>query len=313
MRNIEPKFGMKLPPIDDLRTIPFPMLLKLGLLPELPASWDAHSDEAIGGGGLVEHRMFGNDIHNCCVKSMMAHGTLVFEKYEGGEEITIRDQEVIDEYFRETGGPDNGLSLLLAMKDWRNHGLVFGGKTYTIDAYAGLDTASFLQIKYCIYLLRNAMLGMRVYQTDVDQFKAGEPWHLTGNDGTFRGGHGVYGFRYNDADGFKFVDKLEPKMATGYFKGPEMSKFLTYNELGMTVMTWGEEQFGDWAFWAERLLQGFGVIDDKNKWTGPNSPINVPLMESQLAEITGQPLNPGGCTIGPFGKLPEIKKWLVTR
>ena len=273
-------------PLIDFRTIPLRAILKLDKLRELgplPTEWDAHA--AVG--GVDDDFMFGNDEYGCCVKSAFAHQTLTFEKFEQGTLIDIARQEVIDEYLRESGGADSGLYLTLAMKDWRNHGLGFGDKTYTIYSYAGVEPKDHVAVKYSIYLLRGVVFGMQVWETDIEQFRNNEPWHLTGNNGDLLGGHGVYGFSYMDAH------HDCPHCSTGW------------DENGLTCMTWGEEQSMDWDFWDTRVNQVFAVVDQRNEWQGDDSPVNVELMDSYLREITGDGADNPGC---PFPWLRPVKK-----
>lgn len=268
-------------PIIDFRTIPLRSILKLKLLPPLPDCFSV--DENLG--GLVDNNMFGNDQYGDCVKAAMAHQTLRFEKFEQGVLIPISRDEVIAEYLRETGGADNGLFLTYAMKDWRNHGLIFNGKTYKIYGYAGVDKADHIQVKYTIYLLRGIIFGMQVYSTDVDQFRKNERWHLTGSNGTFEGGHGVYGYAY------KTLHHNCPNCASGY------------EEDGLTCNTWGEEQPMDWEFWDARVNQVFAIIDNKNT---VDSSLDIATMEKQLKEITGEDVSTGGCLCPTLSRILNV-------
>jgi hypothetical protein len=120
---------------------------------------------------------------------------------------------------------------------------------------------------------------MEVYSTDIDQWRNGERWHLTGHNGTLEGGHGVY---------LKAYDSME-------------------NDL--TCVTWATKQPMDWDFWGNRVKQSFTVVDNKDEWLGDNSPVNIPLMESQLKEITGSSGDNGGCAIPFLGKIiPGLRR-----
>ena len=281
-KTMELKFGLKLPAIRDIRTIPLPAILRLRLLPPLPESWNVNEEV----GGVDDNFIFGNDKHGDCVKAAFAHQTLRFEKFEQGIQIEILAQEVIDEYYRETGGADSGLYLALAMKDWRNHGLGFGDRIYDIYAYAGVDHLDHTQVKYSIYLLDGLIFGMQVFQTDIDQFRAGEPWHLTSSNGDLLGGHGVYGFSYFDSDEVSF-EESPIEQNTGYAKLPNVSRVLSWSDKGLWCVTWGVEQFMTWDFWDARVNQAYAVVDNRNEWQGDDSPVNIPLLESYLQEITG--------------------------
>ena len=51
----------------------------------------------------------------------------------------------------------------------------------------------------------------------------------------------------------------------------------------------------DWDFWDARVNQSFAVVDNKDKWMGDDSPVNVDLMDSYLREITGNGEVPSEC------------------
>ena len=297
-KTMELKFGLKLPAIRDIRTIPLPTILKLRLLPPLPESWNVNEEV----GGVDDNYMFGNDEHGDCVKAAFAHQTLRFEKFEQGIQIEILAQEVIDEYYRETGGPDSGLYLTYAMKDWRNHGLGFGDRIYNIYAYAGVDTRDHTQVKYSIYLLDGIIFGMQVFQTDIDQFRAGEPWHLTNANGDFLGGHGVYGFSYFDSDEVTFDEPSvtdSEQQGTGYARLPNLSRVIGWNDKGLWCVTWGVEQFMTWDFWDARVNQAYAVVDNRNEWQG-ESPVDVEKLDTYLKEITGNGEEDNSGCLFPF-------------
>jgi len=259
---MELKLG-KLPPVVDKRTIRLSSVIKKELLPPLPDSYDV--DEALG--GIEDNFMYGNDRYGCCVISARAHQTLRFEKFEQGEQIEITDQEVIDEYLDQTGGVDSGLILLLSLKDWRNGGWEVGGKIYTIYAFASVNWKDHAEVKHCIHLLGGVNFGMLIYSKDIEQFKNGEDWHLTGNDGELRGGHGVYLHAY------------------------------AYDEEGITCTTWGKPQKMTWDFWDARVDEAYGIVDNRNDWMAENSPVDVVKLDAYLQEITEGRGENSGCLI----------------
>lgn len=282
-------------PLIDFRTIPLRAILRLEKLPPLASEWDAH--EVVGLPNY--HRVFGNDKYGNCTIASQAHQTLVFEQFEQGKMIKITDDDVNKEYFRQSKGKDTGLFLTQVMKEWRNTGWVLDGKHYNIYAFAGVDVKDRVQIKYSIQLLNGLIGGMMVFSSDIDQFRRNEPWHLTGNNGSFEGGHAVYGFRYTDSDEVKFIDPAilpVDRQEVCFAQLSKVTRTLSWNDKGMTVMTWGHKQFGDWEFWEARLMQAFAIVDNRNKWMGDKSPVNIQLLDSYLKEITGRS-STGGCCI----------------
>ena len=275
-------------PLIDFRTIPLRAVLRLAKLPPLEEEWNAH--DAVG--GLIDDRMFANDQYGCCVISAWAHNTLTFEKFEQGIVLDIKDQEVIDEYFRQSGGVDSGLYITKAMKEWKNTGWVAAGQEHSIYAYASVNHIDHSEVKYSIQLLNGCYFGMQVYETDIEQFRNGEPWQLTENSGQFLGGHGVYAHAYNDC------------AETNVFQASGKFHFCSTMQ-GLWCMTWGVEQFMTWDFWNARILQAYAIVDNKNKWQGDDSPVNIPLLESYLQEITGTSPDGSGCATPGIGKLLE--------
>ena len=280
---MELKLG-KLEPIIDSRTIKLSAILKAELLPQLPISYSV--DEAVG--GISDNFMFNNSVYGDCVIAARAHQTLRFERFEQGVQIPISDKEVTDEYFKESGGADHGLYLLNSLKEWRKDGWKVGNKVYTIYAFASVDWKNHDEVKHCIHLLGGVYFGMNVYQTDVDQFNIGKDWELTGNNGSFRGGHGVYGFAY------EHNQMTCPHCAVGWVDD------------GLICMTWGRRQKMSWAFWDTRVDEAFGIVDNKNTWQA-DSPVDIVKLDGYLQEITGSTgTNNSGCSFAGLGIIKRL-------
>jgi len=264
----------KLPAVIDKRTITLSSILREELLPPLPETYDI--DTALD--GIEDNFMYNNSKYGDCVIAARAHQTLRFEKFEQTTQIPITDQEVIDQYFKETGGADRGLVLLSSLKSWRNEGWTAAGKHYTIYAYASVDWKNHDQVKHCIHLLGGVNFGMRVYQTDMDQFQAGEEWQLTGNDGRLLGGHGVYLYAYS------------------------------YDNWGLWCMTWGKRVKMTWDFWDARIDEAYGIVDNKNHWMEHDSPVDVELLDSYLDEITADNPQPPGCLFAFLNLFKRLRR-----
>lgn len=247
---MDKKFG-KLAPIIDNRTIPLSAILIEEKLPALPSSYDV--DDAVN--GIEDNFTFNNTVYGDCVIAARAHQTLRFEKFEQGTQVEITDQEVIDQYFEETGGEDSGLYLLSSLKDWRKNGWKVGNKIYTIYAFASVDWKNHDEVKHCIHLLGGVNFGMKVYAKDIEQFDAGQDWELTGNNGWYKGGHGVYSYAYG------------------------------YDKQGLECMTWGVRQKMSWDFWDARIDEAYGIVDNRNDWL-EYSPVDVEKLDGYLKEIT---------------------------
>ena len=107
---------------------------------------------------------------------------------------------------------------------------------------------------------------------------------MTGHNGTFEGGHGVY------AKAYATVHHDCPHCAAGWM------------EDGLECVTWGTDQSLDWDFWDQRVIQAYAVVDNIDKWLANNSPLNVPLMRTWLKEVTGKDPQTNGCPVCRFIK-----------
>lgn len=266
----------KLPVVTDDRTIKLKSILRPKYLPELPVVYDNH--EVFG---VEDDFMFANDQYGDCVIAARGHQTLVFEAFEQGKQIDITDQEVVDEYFEQTGGADRGLVLLFSLQDWRNDGWKVGDKVYTIYAFASVDWKDHAEVKHCIHLLGGVNFGMSVYESDIAQFKAGEMWDLTGIDGSKLGGHGVYLHAYS------------------------------YDSEGITCMTWGKCQKMTWAFWDARVDEAYGIVDNRNDWMIEDSPVDVVKLDGYLQEITEGRGENSGCVFPFFAPVKKIIRYIL--
>ena len=248
------KFG-KLPQRVDPRTLQLKRFLVLKNLPPLPDAFDIDTTFT----NFSNNHMFGNDQYGDCVIAGRAHMTLRFECFEESKVIPITDKEVTTEYFKETGGFDNGLVMLNSLNAWRK-GWTAAGKAYDIYAYAQIDKANHDEVKYAVYLLRGAYTGFSVPQSCIDQFHAGQLWTVVPNS-PIVGGHCVY------------------------IKG--------FNVTGPICVTWGRDQQMTWEFWDKYFDEAYGVIDNRDTWCdSATDPVDVTLMSQELSEITSSPANP---------------------
>jgi len=299
---MELKLGLNLPAIQDKRDIKLKSILVPAKLPPLPESFWVDTDV----GGVVDERMFSNDQYGDCVIADQAHFIFRLEKFEQGKQIDITDKEVIDEYFRQSGGRDTGLYMHSATKEWRTHGLIAGEKPYTIHAFVKANTADMTELKYCIYLLRGFSAGVMIFQKDIDQFNAGMPWSLTESNGNYLGGHAIYVNAYDSILPSQEIVMMKENRVVEYFPSdwgcivvPDQVESLTYKDRGDygCCMTWGKTQAFTWDWWKARAQEAYAIVDEKNKWMGANSPLDVEAMEKQLQEVTGETPNNSVCPL----------------
>lgn len=246
----------KLPQKVDYRTFQLKNLFITKNLPPLPSAYDIDSTFS----NFSDTNMYGNDRYGDCVIAGRAHMTLRFEDFEQVLLIKIADKEVTDEYFKESGGQDSGLVMLDSLNEWRKSGWTASGRIYNIYAYAQIDKTNHDELRYSVYLLRGAYTGFSVPQSAMDQFNAGQPWTVSG-DNTIIGGHCVY--------------------------------IKAYNSTGPICVTWGKDQQMTWAFWDKYFDEAYAVIDAQDSWIDPTTnPLNCEELVKELNEITNTPTPP---------------------
>lgn len=269
MQNLQ--LGCNWPPLIDKRTIKLSAVMPISKL-WVPTEFDAEIDLT---GSIFSARMFKNDVYPCCVISMIANTTRKLEYIEQGHLVNITDKDVEDEWRRQSGG-SGGLYMLNAYNEWRKTGwTITNGKlnkasvkgcwhklfpkpapedtSQHLDIFAWGDLESADELRAAIYYLHNGQCAVMLYETDMQQFNAGEPWHLTGNDGEKVGGHGV------DVPAF---------YADGSFE----------------CWAWGKRHKMTKEWLMSRRYDIKGVVDNRNNFLA-NSPIDVEKLNAILQGI----------------------------
>ena len=245
------KFGKK-PARQDPRTIPLGAILNPTALPLLPDDYDfddAHPD--------VPNPMYKNDEHPCCVIAGRAHHTLRFELTEQGGLPTITDDEVIDEWRRQSKGAEEGLYLMDSLKLWRDQGWKAGGKKYSIKAFAKVDPADVERMKTAIYLLGGVGLGLVLPFAVTRDSSDAAPWSVP----------------------------EDPSLAEKDPHGGHYLLLTGYDASGPVGVTWGRKQSMTWDFVRRYADEAFAMVDSVDTWLVPNSPINVKALIDYLTVV----------------------------
>ncbi len=172
----------------DKRTLKFAAILKARIV--VPKQYDFDQEHP-----GVPMPMFANDQYGDCVMAGRAHQTLRFELIEQKKIISITDDDVTREYFRETGGADSGLVVLDSLTQWRNDGWLVGTANYKTQTFSELNLANHDEMKQAIVLDIGVGLGLGLPISAQRQFEAGKPWDVArGPAGTVNswGGHYVF-------------------------------------------------------------------------------------------------------------------------
>jgi hypothetical protein len=202
------QFG-RLPRDESVRTLPFAAYPSL--LPEPMDAWNTlplvEESLAVSDRHILYPPMGNDRVGDCCVCAAMHAETV--QKGRVGKRSIAAAQDVIDAYFKMSGGRDSGLPLTTVLKQGAV-GLL-GSK---IEASLAIDPADKRAVSQAIQFFGGVYIGFNVQRNAVSDFQHGRPWTPGPNTG---GGHCVY--------------------VTGH------------NADGIECLTWGFTQKGTWAWW----------------------------------------------------------------
>lgn len=179
-------------------------------------------------------KMYANDRAGCCVISARASQTVRFELLEQKKVISITDKEVLNQYFKETGGSDVGLYLLDSLNAWRS-GWKAGGKTYKIKAFAQVDPKSRDNIKQALFAEVGLACGISLPLSSRKEFDSGKAWSTTSGKGSEPGSWGGH-----------------------------CVLVVGYTSIGPVCLTWAQRQQMTWGFFAKYCDEAYVVIDAFN-------------------------------------------------
>lgn len=221
--------------------------IALPIVPSIYSYEEAHPD--------IPLPMFANDRLGCCVISGRAHWTLALEKFEQGRVLNITDTEIENQYFAETGGKDSGLNPEKSLNVWRQQGWMAGGKRYNIHLWGDVDPKNKTDVISTIYLLEGAGFALQLpksAQSQIGKTWDVAPWWRGGRAGSW-GGHWVTA--------------------------------RSYNPTGPVCITWGAKQQMTWEFVSKYCVGCYGIVDERDKWLGDSSPVDIAKAEQYLKEI----------------------------
>lgn len=179
----------------------------------------------------VRPRMFRNDVLGDCVMAYRGNQTLYFEYAEQKKLLAIKDSEIEKEYFKETGGGDDGLYVLDSLKAWRL-GWRAAGAVYKIKAFAEINRRNRDEVRSTTFSDLGACLGIELPLSAQKEINAGKPWSITSGTGAKPGSWGGHCV-----------------MLVGYD-----AKYLT-------CVTWGGLQRLTWEWFNAYCSEAYAVID----------------------------------------------------
>jgi hypothetical protein len=164
--------------------------------------------------------MDGNDVYGDCTIAARAHADTIWNAFDRTKDIPTRAW-CLNLYFELTGGVDSGLDPLTVLKNWQKT------KADEILGYVAIDPSDHVHMQQAMVLFGCVYVGVQCTTDMVQQFDAHQPW----TPGTLiNDGHCV--------------------VATGYIGSAPTDM--------LNVLTWGNAQKAQWAWWDECAGGGRG-------------------------------------------------------
>lgn len=138
----------------------------------------------------------GNDQYGDCTIAGVSHLISAWDAEVKQKDAVPMEKQVVDEYFRLSGGVDSGLNEADVLKTWHTKGL-FGAK---IAGYAPVNPTSLLQLHQSVAFYGGCYLGIECPLSAQEQFSNGEMWtYVPGSP--IEGGHCVAALGYGPHGG----------------------------------------------------------------------------------------------------------------
>jgi hypothetical protein len=214
----------------DKRNLKFATLLRA--VPAVPDSYDFDTTHT-----GIPTPMFGNDTYGDCVMAGRAHQTLRFEDIEQGSVLMITDKDVLNEYFKETGGADTGLVVLSSLKLWRKRGWKVGKSIYKIKAFAEVNFANPDEVRQVVFSDVGIGLGLQLPKSAQVQIQTGQPWTVTSGPSSKPGSWGGH---------YVYVPGYTPS--------------------GPVCVTWGRKQQMSWDWFSKYCDEAYAIFDAKDRF-----------------------------------------------
>jgi hypothetical protein len=195
--------------------------------------------------------MDGNDVYGDCTMAAAAHMIQSWNAQTNEQLPVPRDQQVIAQYMKLTGGQDTGLVESQVLKQWLGSGL-WGNK---IIGYAPVNVHSLDSLKQAIAYFGGVYVGIQVPHNAEDQFRSGEPWTLVSGwqQQPIIGGHAV--------------------------------PLLGYDDQYMYAVTWGAVQPMGWDWWSTYGDEAWVLLSEEYERAGKVNGIDVAALQADLAQV----------------------------
>ncbi len=213
-----------------------------GPLPEPPASVDYSTG--------INLPIDGNDTYGDCVAAGMAHCIAVWDAETNENLHTPDEAEVVDTYFRLSGGLDSGLNESSVLTTWTKNELM----GHTIAAFAPVNTSNVTEIHQAIAFYGACMFGIQCPDSAQRQFADGDTWTVVPG-AQVEGGHCIVGIGYA-ADGS-----------------------------GVYCATWGKVAKVSYGFLNKYLDEAYAIIPDAFVKAGRGPMLDLATLKADISRL----------------------------
>lgn len=171
--------------------------------------------------------VMGNDQLGDCVCAEAGHGTIFYNAL-AKKEVAITTDNCIEMYSAAAGyvpgdpSTDNGTDMQVAASWRRKTGISDAhGSRHQIAAYLALSGSGAsleTQLKQSIYYFGGAGIGFEFPAYAMDQFNAGQTWHVQTKNSGIEGGHDVFACAYDSRYVWVVSWGRIIKMSWGFFR-----------------------------------------------------------------------------------------------
>jgi len=193
--------------------------------------------------------MWANDQHGDCVVVGTAAQLQRMELVEQKRLVNIPEKDVLAQYYRETGGPDEGLYILNHLGVWRREGMAFCGQKYKILAFAEIDRSNITEVKATASSQIGLQIGLALPDNWGQQFNKG-----------------------------KWTDCSQPP---NEFNGHCVHAGFSYDSRYLYCHTWAKKIPMSWKFFSKYCSEAYGVIDATNEWA-----VDVAALADMLRKVS---------------------------
>jgi hypothetical protein len=239
----------KLPARVDERTLMLGRYVDRSALPAPPARLDLTS-------AVHDWPMYANDRIGDCTIAAAGHMIEAWTAAARAEAVEIAERAVLKAFDQvkvvDPATGEEGAVELDVLKYWRAAGIA----GHTIGGFARVSTADHGLLKTAAYLFGGLYIGLQLPLTAQEQ----RIWDWSG--------------------------KLGGPAAPGSWGGHAVD-VVSYDQAGLTVVTWGSLQLLTWAFWDRYCDEAYCILspDFLNSGEAPNG-FDVAALERDLALVT---------------------------